>query len=83
MELCRRTDVIKALEDQTKEAHNDWKHNGNLCTRALRNGVRECNVKDLLTQSKYLSKALGIQDVTKDFHHKETSGRKMIKKEKH
>ena len=46
------------------------KDDGNLCKRALRNGISECNGEDLLTECKNLSKALDIADVTEGFHHK-------------
>ena len=48
------------------------KHSGYLCRKALRNGVRECNGEDLLTKCENLSKKLGVRNITKGFHHKET-----------
>ena len=43
----------------------------NMCRKAPRKGVRECNRDDLLNECKNLSAELRITDVTKGFFHKE------------
>ena len=42
------------------------KDENNLYKHALRNGARECNGEDLLTECKNLLAALGIPDVRRD-----------------
>ena len=44
----------------------------NLCRRALRYEVRECNGEELLTDYRKLSKELGITHVNTGYIHKET-----------